>query len=50
MVLKIENANLLEQLVAHKELLGGSRNVSVSVLKSHTGESSLLNLDSHGFG
>ena len=47
MVLKIKNANLFEQLVAHQELLSSTRDISITVLKSHTGESGLLNLDGH---
>ena len=49
-VLKIKNANLLKKLVSHEELLSGSRDVSVSMLKSHASKSGLLNLDSHSFG
>ena len=49
-VLKVENANLFEELVSHQELLSGSGNVSVAVLEAHTSESRLLNLDSHSFG
>ena len=49
-VLKIKNANLLKKLVSHEELLGGSGDVSVPMLKSHASKSSLLNLDGHSFG
>jgi len=50
MMLEGEDDGLLEELVAHKELLGGTRNVSVTVLDSHTGESSLLDLHSDVLG
>ena len=46
MGLESHNDNLLEELISHKELLAGSRDVSITVLKSHTSKSSLLNLDS----
>jgi hypothetical protein len=35
---------LFQESVAHQELLGGTTDVSIAMLDSHTGESSLLNL------
>lgn len=46
MVLQGQNNNLFHELISHEELLGGTTDVSVSVFKSHSSESSLLNL--HG--
>ena len=45
-----EDDGLLQKLIAHKELLSGSRDISVAVLDSHTGESGLLDLKSHTLG
>ena len=50
MVLKSKNDNLFEESVSHEELLGGTTDVSVSVLQSHTGESSLLDLKGDASG
>lgn len=49
-VLKSKNNNLFEELITHQELLGGTRNVSVAVLNSHTCESGLLNLKGDALG
>lgn len=40
-----EDDGLLEELISHQELLCGSGDISISVLESHTSESSLLHLD-----
>ena len=42
-----EDNTLLQQFVAHQELLACTRDVPVSVLNSHTSESSLLHLKGH---
>ena len=42
--------NLLEEFVTHQELFRCSGNISIAVLQSHTGESSLLNLESDATG
>ena len=47
MPLKLENTGLLKKSVTHEEFLGGSRNVSVTMLDPHTGESCLLYLNSN---
>ena len=44
-VLDGQDNDLLEKLVSHEELLARTRDVSVAVLESHTGESSLLHLE-----
>ena len=49
-MLEGKDDGLFEELVAHKELLGSTRNVSIAVLDSHTGESSLLDLHSDVLG
>ena len=43
-VLDREDHALLEELVAHQELLAGSGNIPVSVLNPHASESGLLDL------
>ena len=45
MVFDGEDDDLLQKLVAHQELLAGSRDISVTVLDSHAGETSLLHLE-----
>jgi hypothetical protein len=50
MMLQVKNANLFKESISHKELLGGSRDVSVTMLDSHGGESSLLNLEGNSLG
>ena len=45
MLLQGEDDGLLKKLITHQELLCGSGDISISVLESHTGESSLLHLD-----
>ena len=45
MLLEGQDAGLLQQFVAHEELLGGTRDVSVAVLDSHTCEPRLLYLE-----
>merc|ERR1719327_987885 len=42
--------NLFEESVAHQELFRCSRDISVPMLDSHSGESSLLNLESDATG
>ena len=49
MMLKSQDNDLLKKFISHQELLARSRDVSVTVLKSHTSESSLLELGSHIF-
>ena len=49
MVLEGQDNDLFKKFVAHQELFARSRDVSVSVLKSHTSESSLLELSSYVF-
>ena len=44
MIFESQNNNLLKELVAHQELLARSRNVSISMLDSHTSISGLLYL------
>ena len=50
MVLLGKDNNLFKHLVAHKELLGGTRDVSIAVLQSHSSETGLLNLKSNTSG
>ena len=45
-VLQCQDADLLQHLITHHELLGGSGDVPIAVLNSHSGESSLLDLES----
>ena len=47
MMLNRKDHALLQDFVSHQELLARSRNVSVSVLNSHTCESRLLHLQCH---
>ena len=49
MMLEGQDNDLFKKFVAHQELFARSRDVSVSVLKSHTSESSLLELSSYVF-
>ena len=46
-VLDTEDGKLFEESVTHQELLGGTRDVSVTVLQSHSSESGLLYLESN---
>ena len=50
MVLNCKDDQLFVELISHEELLSGSRNVSVTVLKSHSSESGLLDLNSNALG
>jgi hypothetical protein len=45
MVLESQDDNLFEQFVSHQELLRGTTDVSVTMLESHSCESSLLHLE-----
>ena len=47
MVFKGQDDNLFKKFVAHQELFARSRDISISVLDSHTSESGLLNLKSN---
>ena len=49
-VLQREDDGLLQKLVAHEELLAGSRDVAVVVLDAHTSESGLLDLQGNCLG
>ena len=44
MMLKVKDVVLLHESVAHEESLAWTGDVSVTMLESHAGESSLLNL------
>ena len=48
--LQAEDHSLLLNFISHQELLACSRNVSVVMLDSHSGESSLLDLSGNIFG
>lgn len=49
-ILEGEGDNLLEESIAHEELLGSTADVSVSVHQSHAGEPGLLHLEGNAFG
>ena len=49
LLLESQDNTLFKKLVTHQELFGASRNVSIAVLNSHTGVSSLLDLDGNTF-
>ena len=49
LLLESQDNTLFKELVTHQELFGASRNVSIAVLNSHTGVSSLLDLDGNTF-
>ena len=45
MMFQSKNDDLLQKTIAHQELLSGTTDVSVTVLESHSCESSLLDLE-----
>ena len=49
LLLESQDNTLFKKFVTHQELFGASRNVSIAVLNSHTGVSSLLDLDGNTF-
>ena len=49
LLFECQDNTLFKKLVSHQELFGSSRDVSIAVLNSHTGVSSLLDLDGNTF-
>ena len=49
-MLESHDNDLLKELITHQELLARSRDVSITVLQSHSGKSGLLNLKSNAPG